>query len=330
MAAATLEQAKGPRARILLCGLPKCGKSSIGKVVFAKTPPHETLFLEPTKHIVPAPVDHNPLVNFDVYDFPGNINYDAVESHIDADINVPQAVCFVVDAQDEPYTEALDRCSSIFHAVYRKNNKVNFNVFIHKVDGELFLVEDHKAETQTDIHTRLIELLFNTQGEHAFDGQVFFHCTSIYDHSLFEAMSKVVQSLMPELPELEELLDCLVTNCRIEKGFLFDVVSKIYIASDSQPVDVSSYELCADMIDVVIDVSCIYGLDSDDDMSVAYDSNSSCLIHLRTGIMLYLKQVEHFLAFAGIIRAENFDRQHLLDYNIDFFKTTLLKVRKGT
>lgn len=48
-------------------------------------------------------------------------------------------------------------------------------------------------------------------------------------------------------------------NSAIEKSFLFDVVSKIYIATDSTPVDMQSYELCCDMIDVVIDVSWIYG-----------------------------------------------------------------------
>lgn len=48
-------------------------------------------------------------------------------------------------------------------------------------------------------------------------------------------------------------------NSAIEKAFLFDVVSKIYIATDVSPVDMQSYELCCDMIDVVIDVSCIYG-----------------------------------------------------------------------
>lgn len=52
---------------------------------------------------------------------------------------------------------------------------------------------------------------------------------------------------------------CFSKNSGIEKAFLFDVVSKIYIATDSSPVDMQSYELCCDMIDVVIDVSCIYG-----------------------------------------------------------------------
>ena len=37
-------------------------------------------------------------------------------------------------------------------------------------------------------------------------------------------------------------------------------ICQIYVATDSSPVDMQSYELCCDMIDVVIDVSCIYGL----------------------------------------------------------------------
>lgn len=48
-------------------------------------------------------------------------------------------------------------------------------------------------------------------------------------------------------------------NSGIEKAFLFDVLSKIYIATDSSPVDMQSYELCCEMIDVVIDISDIYG-----------------------------------------------------------------------
>lgn len=51
----------------------------------------------------------------------------------------------------------------------------------------------------------------------------------------------------------------VLQNSGIEKAFLFDVVSKIYIATDSSPVDMQSYELCCDMIDVVIDLSSIYG-----------------------------------------------------------------------
>ena len=90
--------------------------------------------------------------------------------------------------------------------------------------------------------------------------QISYHLTSIYDHSVFEAFSRVVQKLIPQLPTLENLLNVLVSTCAMEKAYLFDVASKLYISTDSSPVDMQSVELCSDMIDVVLDVSGIYGL----------------------------------------------------------------------
>merc|ERR1712060_313060 len=166
-----------------------------------------------------------------------------------------------------------------------------------------------------------------------FDGKVDvqprFHCTSIYDHTIFEAFSKIVQKLIPQLPVLEQCLDLLVTNSRMEKAYLFDVVSKVYLASDPQTVDLQSYELCSDMIDVVIDVSCIYGLAEDGSSiasSIERDAKSSCIIHLHNGTLLYLREVDRCLALVCILREENFDRQHLLDYNIKVFKEALIDI----
>lgn len=84
-------------------------------------------------------------------------------------------------------------------------------------------------------------------------------------------------------------------NCRLEKSFLIDVVSKIYVATDSSPVDMQTYELCSDMIDVVIDVSCIYGMKEDSD-GLAYDEKSQSLIKLSNGMVLYLREVNKYTA----------------------------------
>merc|ERR1712014_498735 len=127
----------------------------------------------------------------------------------------------------------------------------------------------------------------------------------------------------------EQSLDLLITNSRMEKAYLFDVVSKIYIASDSQLVDLQSYELCSDMIDVVIDVSCIYGLaeiENSISSSIACDAKSSCVIHLNNGRLLYLREVDKCLALVCILREENFDRQYLLDHNIKVFKEALTEI----
>ena len=48
--------------------------------------------------------------------------------------------------------------------------------------------------------------------------------------------------------------------CEVKEKIMRIIIIKIYVATDSSPVDMQSYELCCDMIDVVIDVSCIYGI----------------------------------------------------------------------
>lgn len=125
------------------------------------------------------------------------------------------------------------------------------------------------------------------------------------------------------------------------------MVSKIYIATDSSPVDMQSYELCCDMIDVVIDVSCIYGWVSfssgfpalhcrefihikqtpvchrrrclflfflasslrEDGSGSAYDKESMAIIKLNNTTVLYLKEVTKFLALVCILREESFERK---------------------
>ena len=91
---------------------------------------------------------------------------------------------------------------------YKVNPNIRFEVFIHKVDG---LSDDHKIEAQRDIHQRANDELM----EEGFDSvNLSFYLTSIYDHSIFEAFSKVVQKLIPQLPTLENLLNIFVSVFR--------------------------------------------------------------------------------------------------------------------
>ena len=122
------------------------------------------------------------------------------------------------------------------------------------------MTEETKAERQQGVQHYISSELSESNG----DVLVSYHLTSIYDHSTLEAFSKVVQKLVPELPTLNNLLDSLISSSNVEKSYLVDVKTKLYIATDSSPVDVHTYELCADLVDVVIDVSYIYGVKSID------------------------------------------------------------------
>ena len=85
------------------------------------------------------------------------------------------------------------------------NPNINFEVFIHKVDG---LSDDHKIEAHQEIHQRANEDLMDGGDENIL---LSFYLTSIYDHSIFEAFSKVVQKLIPQLPILENLLNVFIS-----------------------------------------------------------------------------------------------------------------------
>ncbi|KAG8444768.1 hypothetical protein GDO86_009804 [Hymenochirus boettgeri] len=304
------------KPRILLMGLRRSGKSSIQKVVFHKMSPNETLFLESTNKICREDVSSSSFVNFQIWDFPGQIDFFDSSFDYEMIFRGTGALIFVIDSQDD-YMEALTRLQLTVTSAYKLNPDINFEVFIHKVDG---LSDDHKIETQRDIHQKANDDLVDAGLEKL---HLSFYLTSIYDHSIFEAFSKVVQKLIPQLPTLENLLNIFISNSGIEKVFLFDVVSKIYIATDSSPVDMQTYELCCDMIDVVIDISCIYGLEG---AEIPYDKESLAIIKLNNTTVMYLKEVTKFLALVCFVREESFERKGLIDYNFHCFRKAIQEV----
>jgi Ras-related GTP-binding protein C/D len=218
--------------------------------------PHETLFrLEATQGLERAVVDHTPLCRFTIWDFPGDY-YGEDQPQVFAGST---SLIFVVDAQDEPYDHVLQSFTNVVTRALEVNPNIAVEVFINKVDGELFLSDESKYDCRRDVMTQVTDELADA-GVSPDSIHIRYHLTSIYDHSIYEALSRVVQRLIPQLPTLENLLNVLVSTCSMEKAYLFDVVSKLYISTDSGPVDMQSVELCSDMIDVVLDVSGIYGL----------------------------------------------------------------------
>jgi Ras-related GTP-binding protein C/D len=238
---------------------------------------------------------YSSFMDFQVWDFPGHLNYFDPAFDMADIFSEIGALIWVIDAQDE-YLDAISRLNMTIQNLQLTYPAINVEVFVHKVDG---LSDDYRSDTFRDIVQRVQDELSDAGYE---DAPVFFHQTSIYDHSIFEAFSKVIQKLIPELPTLEGLLNSLCANCRIEKAYLFDVLSKIYIATDTSPTDIGSYEICSDYIDVIVDISEIYGwdrseLDVGDGASLEgeetgnQDAESLITMERKNGNYLYLKEI---------------------------------------
>merc|ERR1711879_852051 len=173
-------------------GLRRSGKSSIQKVVFHKMSPNETLFLETTNKIVKNDISNSSFVQFQIWDFPGQLDFFDPAFDSEAIFGGCGALIFVIDAQDE-YDEALRKLHMTVTKAIKVNPRISFEVFIHKVDG---LSDDHKIEAQRDIQQQALDDLADAK----LDVHLSFYLTSIYDHSIFEAFSKVIQKLIPQLP----------------------------------------------------------------------------------------------------------------------------------
>lgn len=79
----------------------------------------------------------------------------------------------------------------------------------------------------------------------------------------------------------------------------------------------ATYELCCDMIDVATDISSIYG---NSNRSDGFDPNSSAVITLKTKQVIFLRQINLYLALVCVIKEENYQKQGLIDHNFDVFK----------
>lgn len=66
-------------------------------------------------------------------------------------------------------------------------------------------------DVKIDIIRKMQEFLVDIDEEQNI--HLLYHLTSIYDNSIYEAFSKIIQKLIRELPTLENLLNILRAVC---------------------------------------------------------------------------------------------------------------------
>ena len=183
---------------------------------------------------------------------PGQIDFLQTNFDTDSIYSTAGALVWVLDAQDD-YIESVGRLIETILQLWQLYPDIKYSVFIHKTDS---LSSDYQEDTVNDIKQRIMDDLNDAGLENP---PVSFYETSVYDHSIFDALSKVIQILNPQLATFEALLNTISASCKMQKLYLFDVYTKLYVASDTAPSDLVGYGLCSDFIDTIVDLSEIYG-----------------------------------------------------------------------
>jgi Ras-related GTP-binding protein C/D len=260
-------------------------------------------------------------MDFQIWDFPGQIDYFDPTFDTNQIFSEIGALVWVIDAQDD-YSDSLTRLTTTIMNLQLHFPQVNVEVFIHKIDS---LNDELKQEVRQDIDQRVGDEL-SDQGY--VNPTITYHLTSIYDYSIFEAFSRVVQKLIPHHGTLENLLNTLVDNSGMAKAYLFDIRTKVYVVSDTRPVDMEVYELCADYIDVIVDITDLYGHERKNPVVLGdqmEETESSMIIH--DGSMIYLKEMNRHLCLVTVIKNKDAkDKKGLIDYNVHCFQDALNQV----
>ncbi|KAI0635586.1 Gtr1/RagA G protein conserved region-domain-containing protein [Trametes polyzona] len=142
------------------------------------------------------------------------------------------------------YQQPIQKLVDFVTTAYEKNSNMNLEVFVHKAD---VLTEEYRIDNFRHIQQRVLSDLTYINFEYE-QIPINFQLTSIYDHSLHDAFSRVLHKLIDSLPYLEDLLNVFCSNSQATKAFLFDTHSRLYVATDASPVDPPTHNLCSDYL----------------------------------------------------------------------------------
>jgi Ras-related GTP-binding protein C/D len=157
--------------------------------------PHETLFLESTHNVDIHLISNNDFVKFQTWDFGGDMNlqhgvqYGTKVISTENILRGCSTLVYVIDAQEDDYEDSLPKLVETIIFAFKINPKIHFEVFLHKIDGDL-MPDEIKSERQQGIQNYV-----STELSDVSNGEILvsYYLTSIYDHSVLEAFSKVLQ-----------------------------------------------------------------------------------------------------------------------------------------
>jgi len=318
---------------IIITGVSQSGKTSLKKVIFEKKYPYETVFNEPTKLPENLHVESLGYCNLNLTEFPSTFNFVKCSDDCEKYLSKCKVLIFLIDTQIST-NQQYDYFKSSILPIFKTHKSISLYVFLHKIDNTNICQTDYNKQ-RGEIHSKMKQMCTQYQKDEGLDEiNLNFFVTSIYNSTLFEAFSKIFQNMMPQNKNLSILIDHLCDSCGFEKTYLFDVFNKIYLAVDSSPNESQNYEMCSDIIDVVLDMSGIYGDQKENEDTESYfDDNSTCSIKINnvlnnTKNILFLKFIHKNLALIAVINEESYERNNLLDYNINVFRQAVKNILK--
>ncbi|KAJ2862740.1 hypothetical protein GGH94_004074 [Coemansia aciculifera] len=307
--AADITQSKGEddlaERRVLFMGMPRSGKTSMLTVIFDGMLPYDTLGILPTVQRISYPM----VAGIMVYDFPGVDDYSETQFNNISDSvyeGEHTSLVYVVDSQGD-LQASLSTMYSIIRTAQSVNADIPINIFINKVDG---LSDELKQDIQQDIQSRVMKTMTYESLNSSF---VQFFLTTIYDESVREALSRVVRRLVPRYSSLETILNSFCSKSSLDKVFLIDMNTKVYLATDSTPTDSLLYMFTCHTLEAIEEIMTMcngYAPMGEEETGL-----QKTVVAMEGNTKIYIYQVNSYLALLCLVSLHIPRHDSLLEFN---------------
>ena len=137
-------------------------------------------------------INNNPNIQFQIKDFPGIKELRESDPKDVQHLQNCGSLIYVIDAHEQDKDMACNKLFDIIKVAHKVNPNITFEVFIHKVDSDLFMHDDQKYEALSECSQNMRGLLNEYGPANGKEVQIGFHLTSIYDHSIYQELSRVI------------------------------------------------------------------------------------------------------------------------------------------
>ena len=316
------------------------GKTSIKKVIFDKLPPYE-LELNKQKNKKYA----NQLYSFgycklNIIEFPSTFSFSNNLKECDEYLKKCNVLIFIIDfnPSKEAKTEQMEYFKNNILPILNTYSTISLYTFIHKIDNyncNSILQSQYKEEAR-QIQSQIERNIYPKYEEDKFKNKLFI--TSIYDSTLKEAFSSILQNIIPQ----NENLCILLSNSGLKNSYIFDINNKFCLAKDVEmgKVNENMFEICINMINFVLEMTHIYDendgedkiIDSDDDN---FDEDMEYQLEIKNfknGIpnsksIVAFYYIFHNLALIFIVKKDTFEKNKIsIEGNINILRQGIKKI----
>jgi len=306
---------------IILAGISGSGKTSIKSVTFDKRYPQDTIYNPITYKLESYPIETLGICNLNLIEFPGTFSYESITEEYIQYITKSKVIIFVYDIQGDK-DKQFEYFKKNILPIFSKYKGLSLYIFLHKVDSNISKYEVSKQGDEFKTKIEPYKKNQNIENSNIFQ-------TSIYNSTMFEAFSNILQDLLPTNRNMSTLLQNLSQNCGFEKAYLIDLFNKIYLAFGDKAIDSDNFNMCSEFIELILGMVGLYSEDKKSNEKI-FDDNTDCSVKIGNNDLI-VKFIDKNLALVAFGDRKNIERKNIIDYNINLFRegvNSILQVHK--